>query len=452
MGSSVTITPDMQAGPVTITPDAPRPGFLANPKAYLENQAQEMGQAAQKQNYEAVGPESQDKPYLARMGHSLLSLAPSTMQVIDKMVAGGMDWKNAIVMASGAVDPAIPAAYFGGHAAAQLTGVEPGIEAGNRSPENVQNALLSASAVAGAGATAGVPQAGSAARAVPVAVKTVAKATNDVLAKAPGAVGGALGAVAGGAIGHATGLPEAGLAGIIAGRQIGASLGSKYLPKLRIPTGEEAPPTAETSALEAPAEAAPAPAAKPATEVYRDATLNKRNIPEYAGEEIPDAKLPEATSSVIDQALPKADRLTNLRTKAQVDFALKRGDIASAESALDSAAKDTPNWPPARPNVVPATQNIRETDAMIAQAEAGPRRYGSADAADDRALSQEMTWDLQKHGYRAESEARREFIARNSTGVTKGELVQAAQNPQPADLTSQWQQALDAINKQKAAQ
>ena len=208
---------------------------------------------------------------------------------------------------------------------------------------------------------------------------------------------------------------------------------------------------APAAAAPAPVEAAPAPAPKPATEVYRDATLNKRNIPEYAGEEIPDAKLPEATSSVVDQALPKADRLTNLRTKAQVDFALKRGDIAGAESALDSAAKDTPNWPPARPNVVPATQNIRETDAMTAQAEAGPRRYGSADAQDDRALSQEMTWDLQKHGYRAESEARREFIARNSTGVTKGELVQAAQNPQPEDLTSQWQQALDAINKQKAA-
>lgn len=95
------------------------------------------------------------------------------------------------------------------------------------------------------------------------------------------------------------------------------------------------------------------------------------------------------------------------------------------QKALNAApAPNVPRgtFPPEASKVVPSVQNIRETDAQVQAAEAQPRRYGSADAAEDRALGQEMNWNLERHGFQAESEARREFIARNSTGMTKGEL------------------------------
>ena len=84
----------------------------------------------------------------------------------------------------------------------------------------------------------------------------------------------------------------------------------------------------------------------------------------------------------------------------------------------------------------------------------------------DAALSQEMNWDLERHGWAAESEARREFIARNSTGVTKAELTGAAEKPVkytktpgvPSfgsgadDLTDLLQKSLEAAKKAKAEQ
>lgn len=152
------ITPIAQS-----TPPA-KASFWDDPKGYLENRSAEMGQEAQRQMNMAIGPESEKRSTLAKLGHSLLSLAPETAGVVDKLVAGGMDWKNALVMASGAVDPAIPAAYFGSQGAGQLTGVTPGVEGGNTSPGNVQNALLAGSAVAGAGAVSGSPSAGTAIR------------------------------------------------------------------------------------------------------------------------------------------------------------------------------------------------------------------------------------------------------------------------------------------------
>lgn len=96
-------------------------------------------------------------------------------------------------------------------------------------------------------------------------------------------------------------------------------------------------------------------------------------------------------------------------------------------------------------------QNIRENEAMSAAAEAEPNRP-TPDSMEDRAISQEMQWNLEREGYAAESQARREFIARNSTGVTKGELVKKAQTAgeaPPEDLTPQWQKALDAIKEKK---
>jgi hypothetical protein len=220
-------------------PPAAQPSFWDNPRAYLQSRSADLQREAQNQMNQAIGPESEKRSGLARLGHSLLSLAPETAAVVDKLVAGGMDWKNAAVMAAGAVDPAVPAAYFGTQGAAQLTGTQPGVEPGNVSPENVQNALLAGSMVAGGAGAAEAPAAGRLATEVaPAGIRETARVTNAALAKAPGAVGGGLGAVVGGAAGHATGIPEAGLAGIIAGREFGRAIGNKVLPQLRVP-GEE---------------------------------------------------------------------------------------------------------------------------------------------------------------------------------------------------------------------
>lgn len=244
--------------------------------------------------------------------------------------------------------------------------------------------------------------------------------------------------------------------------------GAEWLPWMRGKLAEQGetvePETAAPQAEAAPAEAAPTEAApSKLAPTYRDATLNKRNIPEYAGED---------ADSVVDQAVPPGgeNHGTNLLTKAKVDFALKRGDVAGAESAMDQAASQAnPKYqPPANrppvaelptfhdpnlpshpfanpePRVVPAVQNIRENNAMVAGAEAqpGPAR---ADLAEDQAIQQEMNWNLQQHGYRAESEARREFIARNSTGITKGQLTQQA-----PDLVQQLKDSLAAVQAKKA--
>lgn len=206
------------------------------------------------------------------------------------------------------------------------------------------------------------------------------------------------------------------------------------------------------------------PTQKATAPIERDAT--RQNVP-FAGEgparpqrltALDQAQaLKQPSLDVIDQAIPPegATRGANLRVKAQVDFALKRGDVQGAEAALDgTASKVNSSWPPPdRPRIVPSTQNIRENDAMVANAEAQPGRV-AADRMDDHALQQEMQWDLEKDGYRVESQARREFIARNSTGVTKGDLVKAARDAAktpPGDLTQEWQKALDAI-KAKSSQ
>lgn len=169
-------------------------GFWDDPKAYLQNRAKDLQGEAQRQTNLAMGVESEGKPFYERLGHRLLSLAPETAAVVDKMVAGGMDWKNAIAIAAGAVDPAIPAAYFGGHGAAQLTGIEPGVNAGDVSPENVQNALLAGSAVAGGAAAGQAPRAGSTVDLIKAGAEKAGKLTPKQAAQV---VGGASGAVAG---------------------------------------------------------------------------------------------------------------------------------------------------------------------------------------------------------------------------------------------------------------
>lgn len=116
------------------------------------------------------------------------------------------------------------------------------------------------------------------------------------------------------------------------------------------------------------------------------------------------------------------------------------------------------------PRVVPSVQNIRENLEQTRDAEAAPNRP-TIDSREDHALQQEMNWDLEKHGWQADSEARREFLARNSTGVTKAELTGAAEKPVrytktpgvgssgsgvAEDLTDLLQRSLEAAKKAKA--
>ena len=104
----------------------PAPSFWQDPKTFLQTRAGQMGQEAQNQMNQALGPESQGKSLLSRMGHATLSYLPATAQVIDKAASGlvGTDagtWKNAAMVAAGAIDPALPGAYF----ATQGTGSSP---------------------------------------------------------------------------------------------------------------------------------------------------------------------------------------------------------------------------------------------------------------------------------------------------------------------------------------
>ena len=48
-------------------------------------------------------------------------------------------WKNAAMVAAGAIDPALPGAYFATQGTGQLTGLTPGVNPGDLSPGNVQN-------------------------------------------------------------------------------------------------------------------------------------------------------------------------------------------------------------------------------------------------------------------------------------------------------------------------
>ena len=140
-----------------VAPKPSKPTLMSDPQAFFTQRAGEMGQEAQRQMGMAFGPESQGKSIFSRLGHRMLSLAPETAGVVDKMIAGGMDWKNAIAMAGFATPATAPAsgAYFATKGTAALTGLEPGVKAGDVSPENVQSALMAGSMVAGGAAARG---------------------------------------------------------------------------------------------------------------------------------------------------------------------------------------------------------------------------------------------------------------------------------------------------------
>lgn len=256
---------------------------------------------------------------------------------------------------------------------------------------------------------AGSPEARAAAGNTVAAAGKIAKPVVAAVGeRLPEIAGGATGAY----LGHATGLPEGGLIGAITGRQLAKTIAKKF----------ETLSDALDKSQQAHADV-----------IDLDAT--GENKP-YAGEMARGRKL-----AATPQAAPAAAGTPE--TSAQ--------PAAAAPQFTD------------RPRVTPSVQNIRENLAQVRNAEAAPNRP-TPDSMEDRALQQEMNQDLERHGWAAESAARREFIARNSTGVTKSDLTGAAEKPvkytkTPAlpspgsgaadDLTDLLQKSLDAAKKAK---
>lgn len=363
---------------------------------------------------------------------------------------------------------------------------------------------------------------------------------------------------------------------------LGKQVAARYQPSLQMMAGAQGlknvaaeapavqPPVQASPETPAPAQAAPEAPAAPVPQatatpapkgnpVYRDATLNKRNIPEYAGEAESEvskpsplqqaAALKQPVHDIIDQAIPPtgSTKATNLLTKGRIEFQLQRGNVEAAQAILDTAkkpisgevaptaadlwkktqeslAKLDPSGKQSQPITTRVIKDgnlyqykggqflkngqiqedaegiVEVTDALEPQkfiegsakfADEAPKALKPAsqytqfppeapisrgttndiraqqpeaiaarraNLMDDKATGQEMNWNLERHGWQVESEARKEFIARNSTGMTKGELIRQARVAQPpagttvpgeADMQELLQKSLENALKKK---
>lgn len=242
-------------------------------------------------------------------------------------------------------------------------------------------------------------------------VSDAASAVASVAKPAAGAVAERLPEIAGGAagayLGHATGIPEGGLIGAIAGRGLAKSVVER-LGRLSDALEKSQAAHADVADMDATAENKP-----------------------YAGETARGMKLSAQATAPAAQASP-APPTEAVQPAAQASPAPRTvvTDPATGVPEFSDviAAKQAGPQFADRPRIVPAVQNIRERIAQVNDAEAQPNRP-TADSLEDKGLQQEMNWDLERHGWAADSEARREFIARNSTGVTKAELTGAVEKP-----------------------
>jgi hypothetical protein len=143
--------------------------------------------------------------YANRMKHGVESYVPETAAMVDKAIAALNDWKSAAAIGAGVFDPAIPAAYFMTQGAEGLKETVPKIVHGEATPENVQDALASASAVAGGPGGALAPRSGAAFRtAAEVAPKVIesVRSVPAAIVEAPGrAVGAGIRRLGGGSAG-----------------------------------------------------------------------------------------------------------------------------------------------------------------------------------------------------------------------------------------------------------
>lgn len=259
---------------------------------------------------------------------------------------------------------------------------------------------------------------------IPPIVRASAKAANAALEKAPGAVGAGAGSAIGGMVGSVLGDART-------GAEIGGGFGyaiGKSVPTVQVPGenfGIKTPPIPKgpaewmgaADAMEL-KKADPAAFARRQQQIAQYGLQDKPAVQRVTVQRSPDAVVPQgetikATNDIVDQAVPPtADKAKNLRVKAEVDFYLKKGSVDKAEAALQKA---NPEFQP--PGRIKTTNEIR--DEIKAQAQ-------QQDSLETKGIQEAMRNDLERHGQIAESEARKEFIARNSTGVTKSQLVNAA--------------------------
>lgn len=220
-------------------------------EAYAAN-ADSMAQAADRATNEALGPESEGKSYLSKLYAQGKALAASSAQVANKTASGATEPKNLAIAALGLIDPAIPAAAFMTQGAGSLLGLTDGVNAGDTSPENVQNALLNGATVVGGAAGSAAPKAGEA---IPAVVKGAKAVGREALNRAPG-----VGATAGAAIGaKVAGTPGA-IVGGAAGKLVGDAVKARF-PQYETPAPPKSAPTQAEDA--APSQADSAPAAHP---------------------------------------------------------------------------------------------------------------------------------------------------------------------------------------------
>ena len=133
--------------------------------------------------------------------------------------------------------------------------------------------------------------------------------------------------------------------------------------------------------------------------VSRDAT--RQNIP-YAGEQ---------------EIAPKGE------TEAKPTISKPSSQTKAAPS---QAAPEKPVAVIAKPSSGPTTNSLRPRQYAGTTDDIRQKPGVLADRLEDHGIQQEMAQDLEKEGQSAESEARRTFIAGNSTGETKGNLIAKA--------------------------
>lgn len=120
----------------------------------MQRRAAEMGAESQRHANLAWGPEARGTSTVSQVGHALASGTTGIAQVVDKVVGGFLDPKT-LALALAAAHPATRAAvmsYFATQGTAQLTGLTPGLDPKNKSPESIQNWLLTMGMVSGSAA------------------------------------------------------------------------------------------------------------------------------------------------------------------------------------------------------------------------------------------------------------------------------------------------------------
>ena len=192
-------------------------------------------------------------------------------------------------------------------------------------------------------------------------VRASAKAINTLVDK------GAPGAAIGGAIGHASGIPGGGVVGALIGRELSPKFkvpGERYglAPEAQAQVPEAAQPVGASS----PAVSAPTIASQDDIAQglgYKDSkqaqshlgpdvwkkTYNKLAQDDLAARQagadtsaapVPEFQTPPDVNTIIDQAIPPAGptKGLNMKTKAEVDFYVQKGNVDAAKSAIQQAA------------------------------------------------------------------------------------------------------------------